>query len=275
MKKTIKTILFFILCIVLFTTCVNAEDEACKITLSANKTTLKPGDEVTITLLMEDIAKSSGIVEFISALDFSEDVFDIIFEEDEELKADLGEENCEILYNGENDTDSSIKNPWYLIYIEQDGVVGIYGATGADPQVESQIVGKIKLRVKENVTTTGTTLSLLKTEVFDAENLDAQTGYTIADSEIKLQITGTSQSVTNPTTNTNTNSNTNNNRNSNSNSNTNSNGNSNTNRNKTQTENKANKDVPYAGIEDYAPFIILGIIISIMAYINYKKYKDI
>ena len=264
-------------------TFVNAEDESCKITLSSDKTTLAPGDEVTINLLMEDITKSSGIIEFVTLLNFSDDVFEIIFEDDEELKAELGEENCEILYNGEHDTDSSIKNPWYLMYVEEAGIGGICGATIGDPQLESQIVGRIKLKVKDNATTTQETVSLLATEVVDAENIEAGTGYTISDSEIKLQITGESKDKDDSANNTVQNNNTNNNisaitnktnTNSSIKNNTNSNTNKVTNTNK-QTENKATQDVPYTGIEDWIPFIFIGIIISVITYINYRKYKDI
>lgn len=291
MRKAIKIILLFIICVILPFTVVKAEDEACKITLSADKTTLKPGDEVTITLLMENITKSSGIVEFMAGLDFSKDVFDVIFEDNEELKAELerelGIEGLEILYNGENDTDSNINNPWFSIYSEPEGIAVIYGSTLGDPQVESQIVGKIKLKVKENATTTQAKFSLLATEVYDAENIDSEVGYTIADSEIILQVTGKSENVTvNPG---NTNTNTNNNTNTNANTNTNTNINTNVNTNKTNMNNtiankntsnvvnanKATQNVPYTGIEDWAPFIFIGIIISVIAYVNYRKYKDI
>ena len=291
MRKAIKIILLFIICVILPFTVVKAEDEACKITLSADKTILKPGDEVTITLLMENVTKSSGIVEFMAGLDFSKDVFEVIFENDEEVKAELiqelGIEGLEILYNGENDTDSSVNNPWYLIYAEPEGVAVIYGATIGDPQVESQIVGRIKLKVKDNATATQAKVTLLATEVYDAENIDSETGHTITDSEIKLQVTGESENVTvNPgNANTNTNANTNNNANTNTNTNINTNANTNkTNMNNTIANkntsnvvnaNKATQNVPYTGIEDWAPFIFIGIIISVIAYVNYRKYKDI
>lgn len=284
MKKTIKIILLFIICIMLSSTFVKAEDEACKITLSADKTTLAPGDEVTINLLMEDITKPTGIIEFISILNVPDDVFEIIYEDDEELKAELGEEGCEILYNGEHDEDASIKNPWYLMYIEESGFGGVCGATIGDPQKESQIVGRIKLKVKDDATNTQATVKLSMTSVVDAENIDSTEGSTISDSEIKLQIAGESKDKEEDTNNEVQNNNTNKdntstntgktNTNNNIKNNTNSKTNKVTNANK-QTENKATQDVPYTGIEDWIPFIFLGMVISVIAYINYRKYKDI
>lgn len=285
MKKTIKTILLFIICIMLSSTFVKAEDEACKITLSADKTTLAPGDEVTINLLMEDITKPTGIIEFISLLNVPDDVFEIIYEDDDELKAELGEEGCEILYNGEHDEDTSIKNPWYLMYIEEAGFGGICGASIGDPQKESQIVGRIKLKVKDDATNTQATIKLSMTSVVDAENVDSTEGSTISDSEIKLQIKGESKDKDEPVNNVVQDNNTNNtskdntntgktNTNNNIKNNTNSNANKVKNTNK-QTENKATQDVPYTGIEDWIPFIFLGMVISVIAYINYRKYKDI
>lgn len=264
MRKTIKIILFFIICIIISTTFVRAEEEACKITLSADKTILKPGDEVTVTLLMGNITKSTGIVQFLGALDYSNEIFDIVFQEDEELKA-LLEEDCEILYNGEYDEDVTEEdNPWYLIYLEQQGVSGICGVSMEEPQLESQIVGKIKLKVKDNASETQAKISLLNTEAYDAENIDAESGYTISDSEIKLQVSGNVQQGTSEQGTGTTNNNP-----------VNSSPQNNSNVKNNQTENKANQDVPYTGIEDYIPFILMTVIISVIAYINYRKYKDI
>lgn len=276
MRKIIKLIIYFLIFIVLFTTSVNAEEEACKITLSSDKTTLSAGEEVTLTLFMSNVSKESGIANFISVLNLSDDIFEIVLIEDEELSEALEGsefEGCDILYSGYNDTDTTIKNPWYLLYLETEGSKGLYASTAADAQMEDQIVGKIKLKVKENVQATQTTISIVGTEVFDLEAiLNSETtgdlvGYEIADSEIQLEIKGTSKdgasSVNNATqNNTNKSNNTKNNINK-------------TINNQNQVENKSKQDVPYTGIEDYIPFLFIIIIISVITYINYRKYKDI
>lgn len=319
MKRTIKIIIYFLVFIALFATSVNAQD-ACTITLSANKTTLKPGEEVVITLYMSNVTKENGIVQFLSVLDFSEEVFEIVFDKDEELSAAFEGtefEGLQILYSGKQDTDATIKNPWYLLYMESGGSKGIFGSTGADPQLEDQAVGKIKLKVKEDVELTSTTVFISATEVFDLESiLNAEStgelfGDEIADAEIQLQIDGVVeeqkpnppkddeiQNTTNPNNNTTGDNEENNtqtknesidnnnttNRNNTQTNNTqvsdttnknNTQNNINKTNNKVQQENKAKENVPYTGIEDWVPFIFIGIITSVMAYINYRRYKDI
>ena len=240
MRKIIETILLFIFCLILTTTSVKAESEACKITLSADKTSLKPGEEVTITLLMEEITNSAGIYELQTMLDFPEDVFEVQTFMDEQLGGEL-------VYNGGNDTDSSITNPWYLM-IEENVLAGV----SLNSQKQSQVVGRITLKVKNSAGSTTAKIKLSETLVSDENGGE----YEIADSnEISLQISASSQVTGNQI------------------------GNEIDNKikpqNKVQTENKATGEAPYTGAEDYIPFVFIGIIISVMAYINYKKYKNI
>lgn len=256
MKKTIKIILCFVIFVILLMTNVRAEDKACKISLSSNKTTLNAGDKVTITLTMSDITKSSGIVEFISALEYDSNIFEIIPEDDEELIADLEIESgeTEILYNGENDT--TVTNPWYLLYMESDGSGGVYGSSMADPQTQQQVVGKINFKVKEDAISTSTTISLQGTEVYDSENVSESenegdlTGYEIADSDIKLQINGVAEEEEEPDD-------------------------IMINEEIEDVEDIADEDVPYTGIEDVIPFALIVIVFGIVAYIKYRKYKEI
>lgn len=261
MKKAINIIIFFLLSIVILTTCVRAEDEACKISISADKTTLEAGDEVTITLLMSEVNKTSGISQILSILEYSDDIFEIIPVEDSELEANFAGtefEGCEIIYSGGKDTDTTIKNPWYILYMENNGAKGIYGSTTADPQIETQIIGKIKLKVKENVQSTNTTIALVDTEVFDAETIsnatstEDLTGFKISDSKIDLQINGTIDTNTSTTENQ-----------------------SQAQNSQEQKENKAEQEIPYTGVEEFIPFIFIIIIVAIVLNLRYKKYKDI
>ena len=285
MKKTIKIALFFAFCIILLATCVKAEGNEYKITLSADKKTLKPGDEVTITILMENTAISNGIYSFVSNIEFSEDVFDIVTEED------LGDEEIKMLYDGTNDPELiDSGNPWGVIMMNDGENKLLYAQSIGETPVKqgaSQVIGRIKLKVKSNAMPTTGKLNLLSKTVFDnlevledPTNLDSDAGYTITDSEqdaVQLQIVSSTgntgnigntgntgnigntvnqtskddyQTIVNKQNNVQT-------------------------QNKVQTENKATGSAPYTGIEDYIPFIFIGIIISVMAYINYQKYKNI
>ena len=272
MKKTLKIILYFLVFIILLTNSANAEDVACKISLSANKTTLNAGDELIITLSMSNVSKENGISDFVSVLEFSDDIFELVFEEDEELSAALENtefKDCKILYSGDKDTDTTIKNPWYLLCLEdEEGGKAIYGSTSADPQISNQVVGKIRLKVKGNAETTKATISITDTEVFDPEAISKYEttgnliGYEIEDSKIELQIKGKSNNGGLPVNNSIQNNAIQKN-------------NINIDVN-THVENKANQNVPYTGIEDYIiPFIFIVVIIAVLAYINYRKYKEI
>ena len=79
MKKRNVILLFFIVILIALTTNVMAEDEACKITMSADKTTVKSGDIVTVNLLMSNINKSTGIARFGGILEYPEDIFEIVY----------------------------------------------------------------------------------------------------------------------------------------------------------------------------------------------------
>jgi hypothetical protein len=293
MKKTIKIALFFIFCIILSTTCVKAEGDEYRVTLSPDKKTLQPGDEVTITILMENTAISNGIYSFVSNIEFSEDIFDIVTEED------LGDEEIKMLYDGTNDPELiDSGNPWGVIMMNDGENKLLYAQSIEETPVgqgTSQVVGRIKLKVKSNAMPTTGKLNLLSKTAFDnlevledPTNLDSDAGYTIEDSEqdaVQLQIvsstgsgstgssgnTGNTGSTGNTGTTGNTGSQT-----SKDDYQTIGNKQNNTQKqNKVQTENKATGSAPYTGIEDYIPFIFIGIIISVMAYINYQKYKNI
>lgn len=268
MRKRNVIFLFFIVILIALTTNVMAEDEACKITMSADKTTVKSGDIVTINLLMSDIKKTTGIAKFAGILEYSEDIFEIISEDDEGLKEELEGTELEgydisILYNGEKDDDSTIKSPWYIFGVEGNGGSVIMAGTLSDPQKSSQIVGKIKFKVKENVDETPAEILLTEMQAFDADAIanNEENGFKVSESSIVLTVNGTSGSEQSSSTPTEKNQiknvqvqNI---------------------QNKATNDNRANNDVPYTGIEDTIRVIFILAIISILAYINYRKYKNI
>ena len=79
MKKRNIIIACLLFILILFTTKVNAAEEACKVSLSADKTTLGPGDTVTVSIKVSNVTKTDGISQFIGALDFPSDIFEIVF----------------------------------------------------------------------------------------------------------------------------------------------------------------------------------------------------
>lgn len=280
MKKRNIIILIMAIILIGIATTVNAADEACKITMSADKTTVKSGDTVTVNLLMSDIKKSTGIAQFFGVLEYPEDIFEIVYEEDEGLKEDLvGTEfekyNMSILYTGEKDTDSTIKNPWYILHVKENGQNGIFASTLSDPQKTSQIVGRIKFKVKQNIEETPAEILIKDMEAFDADDISsgATSGTKVTDTDVVITVNGTSESGEQ------NNGQTNNNQPNSTESGNTKNQIKNTQvkniENKNKNDNRANNDVPYTGIEDTIPVIFILAVIALLAYINYRKYKNI
>ena len=281
MKKTIKIALFFVFCIILSTTCVKAEGDEYRVTLSADKKTLKPGDEVTITIVIENKTITNGIYTLLSNIQLSKDVFEIKPIE----TSDLEGVQFQMLYDGREDEEIlGVASPWGVIMMsdgENDLLMAQTLEEVAVKQGTSQVIGRVKLKVKTDAKPTTAKFNLLSKTAFD--NLDAmddtgdfdlEGGYTILDSEqdaVQLQIVSSTGDAGNTGNTGNTSNQT-----SKDDYQTIGNKQNNTQKqNKVQTENKATGSAPYTGIEDYIPFIFIGIIISGMAYINYQKYKNI
>ena len=281
MKKRNIIILLFTIVLIAIATTVNAADEACKITISADKTSVKSGDTVTVNLLMSDIKKSTGIAQFFGILEYPEDIFEIIYEEDDGLKEDLvGTEfekyNMSILYTGEKDTDTTVKNPWYVLHVKENEQNGIFASTLSDPQKTSQIVGRIKFKVKQNIEETPAEILIKDMEAFDADAISsgATSGDKVTDANVILTVNGTSGNGQQ-----NNNGQTNNNQPNNTESGDTKNQIKNTQvkniENRNKNDNRANNDVPYTGIEDTIPVIFILAVIALLAYINYRRYKNI
>lgn len=263
-KRNIVAICLFLI-IMLFTTKVNAESEACKVSLSADKTTLEPGDIVTINILISNVTKTDGVALFCGELDFSSDIFELIFdEEDETILEDYEDfEGYSILYSGRNNDEET--NPWYVICAEESNIKAIIVSmdTAYSEEVtaigagESQVVGKIKLKVKDSAEGTTEKISLTNMEVYGENNINDTTtetpvGEEISDSTINLTIKGTEISTIQENK-----------------------SKENTELENNSKENLANNNVPYTGIEDTIPVIFILVIIALFTYINYKKYKNI
>ena len=170
--------------------------------------------------------------------------------------------------------EETVTNPWYIIYAEEEGKQGFLAGidTKALETVQpvksgsTQTIGKIKLKVKDGAEGTTASLAFSDMEVFGPNDLsdtttDVPAGSKISDATINFTLTGMeSQQEQEPedqntgfetTTGTGTST------------------------NKVNKDNKASNNVPYTGIEDTIPIIFILIVIATLAYINYRKYKNI
>ncbi len=284
MKKISIIIICSILFINILTMNVNAADEVCKASISSDKTELGKGDIVTINVLISNITNTAGIGQFSGILEYSDDVFELVTEEDESIKVDYPEfANYSILYSGRQDSDTTIENPWNMILVKQgtqNGFVASADTKFSDDvkpvkQGESQTVGKIKLKVKDNATATTTKITLTEMVAFELENSSSSsgneelTGNKMSDVTLNLTIKETSANTEKPS---NLNGNNTNEKNNNGNTWT---GNQNNIQSPKQDDNKAKSNVPYTGIEDIIPILLIVSVISISSYVAYRKYKDI
>lgn len=274
MKKRNIIISCLLFVLILFTTKVNAAEEACKVSLSADKTTLKEGDTVTVSIAVSNVTKTDGISQFYGVLDFPSDIFEVVLEEDDEtIVADYEEyEGYQILYSGR--MDETATNPWYILYAEIEDEIGFLA--GIDDKALStvqpvksgstQTIGKIKLKVKDGAEGTTAKLAFSDMEVFGPDDLsdtttDVPEGSKISDATVNFTLIGMEpqeeqesedqntgfETITDTGTST----------------------------NKVNKDNKASNNVPYTGIEDTIPVIFILIVIATLAYINYRKYKNI
>lgn len=265
MKKIIKIMLLQVLILFFVINPVKAEEVPCKISLSSNKTSLQPGDEVIVNLSVSNTTISKGIQYISAILDYQADVFDIVYDESDLAEEKLaqfqeGEEegNVAMIYVGENDT-SATGNKWnvVLLYDEDTKTNGIL-AYSEEAQTQSQTIAKIKFKVKSDAPKTDSKITLEEITVFTED--DADEGTKTEDTSISFSINGKEPVVVEKPENV-----------------------SKQNVNK-QNENKhttgnnqaiSQKETPYTGIEDYIPAIAVIIIISIISYFNYKRLKDI
>lgn len=162
------------------TTTDTAADYSFKFNVTANTSTLKPGDEVTITLGLSNInVGENGINTLQGVLSYDDAVFEKV------TSSDISSQNnWTITYNDE-ETD---RQGTFLAVILSGGVK------------ETQTIGTIKLKVKENITAKSTQIKFTQITSSEGTTLVNETDKTIS---LSIQ-SGNTTGNTNTTTNTNT-----------------------------------------------------------------------
>ena len=272
MKKFTKVTCLLLLIVFLMMTSVYAEDEPCRISLTVSKTKLKPGDKVTVNVIMSNIEKEEGIKSIRALLNISTDVFDIEFEDSEEaeelaaqFEAATEDEGGEVgvLYVGENDTENS-DNKWNaLLYTDDSNEIGIM-SFNEDTKKETQTVAKLHLVVKDDADEEKTEISLENIEVYgsDENSEDVEDSNTLTftidlGEEIQEEEEEEEEPISRGTQTTGSQSS----------------GSSNT----AVNTNPSDRGAPYTGIEDYFPsFVVILLLATAMStfYIYYKEYKN-
>jgi len=162
MKKKLK-ILFIILILTIFLLPVSVQANSFKLNVQANKTTVKPGETVEISLNLSDInAGELGINTVEGVIEYDNTIFEEITSSNIQSL-----NNWSITYNNE-ETEYKGK---FLAVIIQDGVT------------ENQDIGKITFKVKNSAKNTNTSIKIKNILSNDGNTLieetDKQVSFTI------------------------------------------------------------------------------------------------
>lgn len=295
MKKALKIIILQLLIICLIMPFVNAETTYCKIALSCNKSQLEPGDEITVNVTMSNINASGGIANLIGVLKYSPDVFEIVSDESTNAINEMAqfeaqyasqlsqgsEYSLAMLYMGKNDIDNT-GNDWNMVVLydsdseetDEENIIMLYSD---ELQTETQIIAKVTLRVRDDAPKTNTEISLKDMTAYDENGDDSE----IKDSSISFSINGTNIGGTGSGQGTGTGSGTGTGTGSGSGSGQGTGTGAGTGSGQgtvggsNQNSNTAKENAPFTGIEDYIPAAIVILIIGIISFINYRRYKDV
>lgn len=243
MKRTNKILLITFVLLLVLTITVKAD--SFKFNVTANKTSLKPGDTVEINLNISNIdAGDLGINTLEAVLEYDSNVFE------EVTQSNLTSlNNWSLTYNSE-DTENKGK---FLAVIVASGVK------------ENQDIGKITLKVKNSATDTNTTVRFKNVASNNGQTLIEETDKTInfkvqsGNSTSGNQNTQNTQNTqtTKPVTNT---------------------GNSSSGIivQKPSSSGQSTGKLPQTGIQNYMIYIAIGILIvaGIIGYIGYRKMKN-
>lgn len=248
MKKKLKTLIIAL--IVMFCTSICYVQAASFVfTATADNSNIKPGDTITVEFSISNIdVEGSGINTISAKLEYDENVFDQVLS-----SSFAGENNWSITYNDEEGESEGN----FLAVIIEDGVD------------TDQVIGKLKLRVKDGIENTQTQVKITDIVTNDGSQ------------EIEGQDQTLTINVSKPVEPQDQNQNNNNNNNNGNNSSNNGNGgissNSSNSSNKS-SNNNSNKPLPSTGEELSAIIIItIGVttIIGTITFICLKRMKEV
>lgn len=271
MKKLIKIIIiqFIILCFIVGN--VFADSDPCKITLSSNKKTLEPGDEITLNVIMSNITAEEGIKTVIASIEYDDSIFEIVSDESDVAQAvseavaestGYSESDLQVIYIGALDTEIA-DNSWNAILAnDEESQMELIMAISTEIANDTVVVAKINLKVKEDAES-GTAQISLPTIYAGKDEQDLKTLSNTANISFKIQADdeSSSSSETPPTT-TGTDTSKNNVK-------------SNTNSSSKNNNTTAGNKTPYTGLDDYIFAISIVVFIGFISFIKYREYKDI
>ncbi len=254
MKKYFKVVILTLLFIALTIGNVSAAD-SCKVTLSADRTNLKKGETTKVKISISGITDiDDGIIQIVGQLEYDQDIFEIIYENDPDLEEELGLDEIKddyeldtlkIAYYNEDD--------WCILVGEVEGSDGaiLIGETVGDPVKTSQTIGSIQFKVKKDTSSTEniilSSLSVIDPSAQDYELTSEPTAKIVISSVGSEDPEDPEEPVQNTQKPQNT-----------------------------QQENtSANEAAPYTGVKEVSPLIFAVAVIAIMGFAGVIRYKGI
>ena len=272
--KIRRILLLFILIFLFFVNVSYAANEA-EITLVPSKSVFNKGEELSISISVENTGIQSGITDILGVLNFDDKLLELDVLKKEELtseqQAAIGQasellglldilsvkDKC--LIGGIKDGDSYLLT---VIFLDEQEII---------KQGELKEIGTIKFKISDSTTADNATISFSECEVngeFQAEN--ATTNVIISDNEIVIEENETientveqeeiieneeieeeieeenlvEEEIENEES-------------------------------KQEYSNESKEELLYTGTEDFIPFIFILIILSIFSYMKYIKYKNV
>ena len=275
--------------IILILLCTSVYAASTTIGLSASSTSLNKGDTVTVTLSLQDVDSSKKVESIEGYINYNTNVIEAIsvdsIQKNEDNTVTIGNETLKV----EDLTNANINEiPTSSSYVSFNGnpsgdnnsriVIDFQDGITTDEDLL-----KIDFKVKENATE-GEIKDAISYSMFvitagseQSEEITKSVTLTIASASTGDNNDDDNNQNKNENTNKNTNKNTNQNANRNSNSNTNSNTNRNSNTNSAgnQDDNTVSGILPATGAKVIIVPAIVLIILAIVSYNRYVKYKDI
>lgn len=275
--------------IILILLCTSVYAASTTIGLSASSTSLNKGDTVTVTLSLQDVDSSKKVESIEGYINYNTNVIEAIsvdsIQKNEDNTVTIGNETLKV----EDLTNANINEiPTSSSYVAFNGnpsgdnnsriVIDFQDGITTDEDLL-----KIDFKVKENATE-GEIKDAISYSMFvitagseQSEEITKSVTLTIASASTGDNNDDDNNQNKNENTNKNTNKNTNQNANRNSNSNTNSNTNRNSNTNSAgnQDDNTVSGILPATGAKVIIVPAIVLIILAIVSYNRYVKYKDI
>lgn len=256
--KNASIILIFILLICLFTTTIYAADEV-EVKLEPDKNTLEAGDEVIVKVSIANNNSQNEIYEIFGYLEYDTEIFELVLveemdEEQELIVQGLADEGIELdiislkdnwLIGVMEDEEETEKNILYAVYLSE---------TGGIEQGQTSIIGEIKFNVIDSAKAGTSSIKMYElaaneeisvSDISTSEIIIVNTK-ALDENEDNKQEQAKEEKEEETTK-----------------------------ENSQKEANESQKELANTGTEDVIPYIFTAMLVVVISYVRWNKYKQI